>query len=44
MGKCDDPEVYRSLQGLGFYWAQIEAELAKGAKVHNGNVPEGFRC
>jgi hypothetical protein len=40
MDKGDDlPEL---LRGLGFYQAQIDAELAKGAKADNAKIAAAF--
>jgi hypothetical protein len=41
---ANDPEFCRLLSGLGFYQAQIEAELAKGAKADHDKIAAAFEA
>jgi hypothetical protein len=43
MSRRDDlPELSRLLRRLGYYLAQIEAELAKGDKADNDKIAAAF--
>ena len=42
MGQSDDRELVELLRKLGVYQAQINAELAKGAKANRDKIAKAF--